>query len=128
MNANYKSIVLAINLFFALSASISAAPGDLDPTFGSGGIVITRNANPSPDYALGMAIQSDGKIVVVGLGITSHGGDFAVVRYNTDGSLDTSFGGTGIVITPVGNSYDEASSGRFKRTAKLLSLGASVTA
>ena len=37
MNINYKSLILAISLFFALSASISAAPGDLDPTFGNGG-------------------------------------------------------------------------------------------
>ena len=53
-----------------------------------------------------MAIQSDGKIVVVGEGATppfgNYNWDFAVVRYNPDGSLDSSFGGTGIVITPVG--------------------------
>ena len=38
-NTNYKSLILVISLLFALSASISAAPGDLDPTFGNGGIV-----------------------------------------------------------------------------------------
>jgi len=38
MNTNYKSIILAISLFFAFSVSISAAPGDLDLTFGSDGI------------------------------------------------------------------------------------------
>jgi TolB protein len=42
MNTNYKSIALAICLFFALSASISAAPGDLDLTFVSGGTVSTN--------------------------------------------------------------------------------------
>ena len=35
MNRNYKSIILAIALFLALSVSVSAAPGDLDLTFGS---------------------------------------------------------------------------------------------
>src|SRR5215204_2216896 len=104
MNANYKSIISAISLFFALSASISAAPGDLDPTFGNGGIVITRDSNRYQfDYALGMAIQSDGKIVVVGEGNAgTFNWDFAVVRYSPDGSLDSTFNGTGKVITKAG--------------------------
>jgi len=124
MNANYKSIILAISLFFALSASISAAPGDLDPTFGNGGIVITRgNSLNHLDYALGMAIQPDGKIVVVGDGsISGLIGDFAVVRYNTDGSLDASFGG-GIVITPVGNSQDQARSVAIQADGKIVVAG-----
>ena len=37
MGVNSRSIILAISVFFVLSASISAAPGDLDPTFGVGG-------------------------------------------------------------------------------------------
>ena len=37
MITNYKSLILPISLFFTLFASISAAPGDLDPTFGVGG-------------------------------------------------------------------------------------------
>ena len=41
MNTNYKSLILAVSVFFALSAPISAAPGDLDPTFGNGGIVFS---------------------------------------------------------------------------------------
>jgi uncharacterized delta-60 repeat protein len=125
MNANYKSIILAISLFFALSTSISAAPGDLDPTFGNGGIVITRGPNFNAlDTAAGMAIQPDGKIVVVGdgtLGVTTW--DFAVVRYNPDGSLDTSFGGTGIVHTPVGNSHDQATSVAIQADGKIVVAG-----
>jgi len=39
MNANYRSIILAVSVFFALSVSTSAAPGDLDPTFGSGIVI-----------------------------------------------------------------------------------------
>ena len=71
MSANYKSIFLAFGLLFALSTSISAAPGDLDPTFGSGGIVITNGGVSLHLYtAWAMAIQSDGKIVVVGEGAT----------------------------------------------------------
>jgi uncharacterized delta-60 repeat protein len=125
VNANYKSIISAISLYFALSASISAAPGDLDPTFGNGGIVITRDSSQhSFDYASGMAIQSDGKIVVVGEGSAGSGNwDFAAVRYHTDGSLDTSFGSSGIVITPLTFAYDGARSVAIQASGKIVVAG-----
>lgn len=77
-------------------------PGDLDTGFDGDGIAITKYDNSSanaPDEAQDIAIQSDGKIVVVGH--TSFGGiiQFLVLRYNTDGSLDTSFDSDGKVIT-----------------------------
>ena len=103
MNTNHKSIVLAISLFFALATSISAAPGDLDPTFGNGGIVI-GGVPYTLANAEGMALQADGKIVVVGDAY-----DFRVARYNPNGSLDTSFGGGGVVVTPgIGSAYSVA--------------------
>ena len=129
MNTNYKLLILAITVFFALSASISAAPGDLDPTFGNGGIVITNrrngNGNGNNLYAAhAMAIQPDGKIVVVGEAFTneSDSWDFAVVRYNPDGSLDNSFGG-GIVNTPIGNSQDIAHSVAIQTDGKIVVAG-----
>ena len=123
MNTNHKSIIRAISLVFALSATVSAAPGDLDPTFGNGGIVITRgNSFNQLDYALAMAIQADGKLVVVGDGATSNNWDFAVVRYNTDGSLDNSFNG-GIVITPVSNFHDQATSVAIQADGKIVVAG-----
>lgn len=68
--------------------------GSLDTSFGAGGIVKTDIGNGSGDYAHDVAIQADGKIVVVGQTNTTSGGfDFAVVRYNANGSVDTSFGG-----------------------------------
>ncbi len=109
MNVNYKLIILAMSLFFTLSASMSAAPGDLDPSFGNGGIAITRGETFSHVNAAGaMAIQPDGKIVVAGEGHlgNSMNWDSAVVRYNPDGSLDNSFGGTGIVVTQFSIDYD----------------------
>ena len=56
--------------------------GNLDPTFGSGGMVVDSDTG----YAeiLGMALQSDGRIVVAG----NAGNQFVVARYNTDGTLD----------------------------------------
>jgi len=79
------------------------AAGDLDTTFGSGGKVVTP-VGPWSDYGHGVAIQSDGKIIVAGY----TDDDFAVVRYNSDGSLDASFGGTGKITTSLASSSDHA--------------------
>ena len=82
----------------------SAAPGGLDTTFGSNGKVKT-DFNRNNDLAYGMALQSDGKVIVAGIsfaGISAEGGDFAVARYNTNGTLDTSFGVGGKVTTDFG--------------------------
>jgi uncharacterized delta-60 repeat protein len=62
------------------------ADGTLDSSFGTGGKVVT----PGGGIPKGVAIQADGKAVVVGSNIQ---------RYNADGSLDTSFGDTGFVYT-----------------------------
>jgi hypothetical protein len=54
----------AVIVALVLTTSISAADGDLDPSFGNGGKVVTDlGAN---EIAFGIAPQSDGKIVVVG--------------------------------------------------------------
>jgi uncharacterized delta-60 repeat protein len=75
--------------------------------------------------AAAMAIQPDGKIVVVGEGSSGSfaSWDFAVVRYNPDGSLDSSFGGTGIVITQLGSDADSASSVAIQADGKIVVAG-----
>ena len=78
--------------------------GSLDTTFGTGGIV-TTSIGIGWDYANALGIQSDGRIVAAGKSFNGSNYEFALVRYNTDGSLDTSFGTGGIVTTPIG-SYD----------------------
>ena len=80
--------------FATLSSTSTAAPGDLDLTFGGTGKVIT-DIGSTADRAYGVALQADGQIVVAG----ARGFGIAVVRYKTDGSLVTSFNGTGKVIT-----------------------------
>ncbi len=79
------------------------ADGSLDDSFGSGGRVITPvGSDSSNDEAYGVAVRPDGKIVAAGFTYDSETNpDFAAVRYNPDGSLDTSFGTGGKVITPV---------------------------
>jgi uncharacterized delta-60 repeat protein len=74
--------------------------GSLDDSFSGDGRVTLPFTNPSD--AWGLAIQSDGKIVVVG----SIQGNFGLVRLNTDGSLDTTFSDDGIQTTSFSsNSY-----------------------
>jgi uncharacterized delta-60 repeat protein len=72
--------------------------GMLDPTFGNGGIVSTGINTGSGDDARAVLVQPDSKIVAVG------GANFSMVRYNTDGGLDTSFGSSGKVSTSIGTS------------------------
>ena len=78
--------------------------GVLDPSFGNGGKVITSMGSLD-DFATSVALQPDGKVLVVGY--CQSGGvhyDFCALRYNTNGTLDTTFGGlgTGKVITTLG--------------------------
>ncbi len=74
-----------------LDTTTDITPGT---SFGTGGMVTTDFGVGSDDYGYTVAIQSDGKIVVAGSATAMTGGNrkFAVVRYNPDGSLDTSFG------------------------------------
>ena len=90
-----------------MTLQAQAVPGDLDPSFGNGGRVVTPTGN-GDEGANAVAIQADGKIVAAG---GSYNGanngthnDFKLARYNTDGSLDISFGTGGKVVTPIGNS------------------------
>ena len=95
-------IVAAGTAGFAMFALIRyEADGSLDTTFGTDGIV-TTDLTPRGDYAYGLAMQPDGKLVLAGdAGAGGSRGRFAVARYESDGSLDTSFGGDGTVTTNI---------------------------
>jgi len=95
-------VTVAIMLTWFISPQAAqAAAGDLDPTFGIGGMV-TTDINRSTDIANAVAVQPDGKFIVVGQTYKNNdfsGEDFVVTRYNTDGTLDTTFGRGGKVRT-----------------------------
>jgi len=92
----------AITLAFIVSGgTLQAVDGDLDPTFGTDGKVLT-DFDHSTDIANAVAIQADGKLVVVGTTYQDNDfsdEDFAVARYNPDGTLDKTFGVGGKVQT-----------------------------
>lgn len=76
-------------------------PGDLDPTFGTGGKVISTVTGTGVNFNVGSVLQSDGKIIISSTygSIDSTTAQFLLARYNTDGSLDTTFGTAGVVRT-----------------------------
>jgi uncharacterized delta-60 repeat protein len=99
--------------------------GALDPTFDSDGKVTTDFGGRS-DGADDVALQSDGKIVVVGSGFAApvRPVDFALARYNPDGSLDATFGEGGKVLTTFAqNSIDGANAVVLQPDGKIVAAG-----
>ena len=74
--------------------------GTLDTSFGTGGKVITDFTRD--DSTFSVAVEPDGKILAAGMADVSRGYGFALVRYNSNGTLDASFGAGGIVTTDFG--------------------------
>lgn len=74
------------------------ADGSLDSSFDGDGKVKTNILNANNDFVSDVAIQSDGKIIVLGQTVYPSGSEVgALVRYNANGSLDTTFDGDGIL-------------------------------
>jgi uncharacterized delta-60 repeat protein/LPXTG-motif cell wall-anchored protein len=99
------------------SLASAAADGALDTTFGTGGKVTTTIGGG--DQGKAIAIQSNGKILVVG----DDSNDFKVVRYNTDGSLDTSFDSDGKVTTDINGGFDDGQSVAIQSDGKIVVAG-----
>lgn len=101
------------------------ANGNLDASFNGTGKVTTNFGGDGDAEGQGVAAQRDGKTVV---GYATVGGvqRFAVERYNTDGALDTSFGGTGRVLTTVGISGSNATGVALQKDGKIVVAGYAV--
>jgi uncharacterized delta-60 repeat protein len=126
IRAKLTASVLAVlgAVFFVLSpTSTAAVDGDLDATFGSGGKVVTDFFGRSGG-ANAIALQADGKMVVAGSALSAQGPpDFALARYNSDGSLDGSFGSGGRVTTDFGGRSDNATAVAIQPDGKILAAG-----
>ncbi len=96
--------------------------GPLDTSFGISGLVTTDFGNTS-DWALSIALQTDDKIVLCGWSYDGSNTDFALTRYNPDGSLDTTFGNQGIVTTRFDSGYALAYSLALQKDGKLVAAG-----
>ncbi len=97
----------AANYDFALVRYNS--DGSLDTSF-SGDGKVTTSIGAGSAYGRSIAVQTDGKILVGGYAAGASGDEYALTRYNSDGSLDTSFSGDGIVTTAfgLGDAYGES--------------------
>ncbi|MCP4047487.1 MAG: hypothetical protein GY732_16035, partial [Gammaproteobacteria bacterium] len=99
--------------------------GTLDTGFDGDGKVITDIAGNN-DVAFTGALQTDGKILVAGYSSNGVDNDFMLLRYNTNGSLDTSFGGgDGITTTAIGSGDDRAWSLALQADGKIVLAGQS---
>ena len=98
---HHAALASCLLVLFLMGGPALAAPGALDPTFGTGGKVTIDFFGVNTDQGQDVAVQSDGKLVVAGF--AQNGStptkDFALARYNTNGTLDTTFDADGRVIT-----------------------------
>jgi len=97
---NGKLLSLIIVILLTTTFAI-AQPGSLDQTFGINGKIIGSNvtkifSSSIGDEKLGVALQTDGKILV-----TNSTTQFSVSRFNPDGTPDTSFGANGVASTVI---------------------------
>jgi uncharacterized delta-60 repeat protein len=95
--------------------------GHLDASFGDRGRVITA-FGPAFEYAYGVAIQPNGRIVVVGRA-TRANADFCVIRYKPGGSIDLSFGGEGKAFTDYFGEEDTARGVALQTNGKIVVVG-----
>ena len=85
---NYEAMLLRFN-----------SDGSVDSSFGKGGNVTYTGPSNANVWGRAIAIQPDGKIVMVGVGYTAKKCDVLTMRYNPDGSLDKAFGEGGIALS-----------------------------
>jgi uncharacterized delta-60 repeat protein len=132
MFAQIKRFILNAWLFTTLISLLTftialAAAGDLDTTFDNNGLVVNYVVPSNPgrdDRARGIAMQPNGKIVVAGWShdLATGNSDFALTRYNANGSLDTSFSGDGRLITNFGG-IDRAYDVVVQSNGKIIAAG-----
>src|SRR5687768_4348044 len=113
--------VVGSELYFSLAGY--NADGTLDTSFGIGGKVLTPGAGDDIDSLIGVSIRPDGKILLAGTGGDGHGGQgFILLRYLPDGSLDSSFGNKGRVVTDFG-AYEDGNSVALQSNGKIVVAG-----
>lgn len=104
--------------------TVYSQPGSLDFTFGTDGIAIT-DFGGSGDYAYAMALQSDGKIVLAGYAYAGSTNDFALVRYNANGTLDNTFDSDGKTMTDFNGNIEVINAIVIQPDGKIVAAGSS---
>jgi uncharacterized delta-60 repeat protein len=104
------------------ATTLNAQNGVLDNTFGTNGRVIT-DISAEENEARDIVIQPDGKIVVAGRSIAGIYNQFALARYNTNGSLDNTFGSGGLLVTNVSAGDDVIRGMALQPDGKIVVVG-----
>jgi uncharacterized delta-60 repeat protein len=112
------------NFDFALARYTSS--GALDTTFGNGGGKVITPIGSGEDYGCGVALL-DAKILVAGFSHNAADFDFALARYNPNGSLNPSFGDGGKMTTPIGSRNDCGCAIAIQPDGRFLVAGESFT-
>jgi uncharacterized delta-60 repeat protein len=100
--------------------TFTPATGVLDTSFNSPNGSIIQPIGSADDYGHSLAIQSDGKILHGGHCHNGSNYDFCIARFNSNGTLDTNFGNSGIVIQDIGSSDDRGYSLAIQTDGKIL--------
>ena len=113
------------NRGFDFALARYSSNGTLDTSFGTSGKVFTDFAgdNDTPSEPSALAIQSDGKIIVVGQTVVGNFNNVALARYNSDGTLDTSFGTSGKATTDFAGANDSAVSAAVQSDGNIVVAG-----
>jgi len=118
-------IIIIINggLFSSAFAQCNYAPAIPDYSFGNAGEV-TTNINPT-EFGADIVVQPDGKVIIAGnsLSTGSTGWDFTIIRYNPNGSIDTTFGTSGIAKLDFSNRIDLVSGIALQSNGKIVLVG-----
>ena len=101
------------------------ADGSLDKSFGLGGLVRTDVSGGGADVAYGVTVGGNGKIIVVGSSVEGSETEAAVVRYNPNGTIDTTFSDDGVRSTGYAGREDVAYDVLIDAAGKLVLAGAS---
>lgn len=109
-------------LIILLNNLVAQVAGDLDTTFDFDGTLIF-NFTEGGNGASSMVLQPDGKIVIGGGAITDVFTDFALVRFNMNGTVDTTFGDMGIVSTSIGPFNDFCHNLALQEDGKIVAIG-----
>jgi uncharacterized delta-60 repeat protein len=102
--------------------------GTLDPTFGTGGLVLENFGALANSHAFAVAIQPDGMIVVAGSTNVRGFPGFAVARFDTIGNLDATFGTNGLATTNFGSSVfsSQANGVVIQKDGKIVAAGTAI--
>ena len=114
---------LCLIFFCTIQITVFCQAGSKDSSFGNNGVVISNFVNQAHAYAV--AVQSNNKIVVAETTATSNNNDFALTRYNEDGSTDSTFGINGKILTDFNHFQDEILDVAIQPDGKILAAGES---